>query len=67
MHASKLVKRLGQRFESARRLSKSAHLQVKRGRQSERRDAYRLRVLQPVVQPVWIKPSPHDVLEVQLP
>jgi transposase InsO family protein len=67
MHASKLVAGAGKRFESARRLSKSANLQVKRGRRSERRDAYRLRVLQPVVQPVWTKPSPHDVLEVQLP
>ena len=64
VYASKLVKRLGQRFESARRLSKSADLQVKRRRQSERRDASRLRVLQPVLQPVWPKPSPRDVLEV---
>ncbi len=36
------------RFESARRLSKSAYLQVKRGRRSERWDASQLHVLQPV-------------------
>src|SRR5919107_6348655 len=50
-----LVMSRGKRFESARRLLKNAHLQVKRERRSERWDASRLHVLQPILQPDWPK------------
>ena len=54
-HDRSLVMSRGKRFESARRLSKNADLQVKRKRRSGRWDASRLHVLQPVLQPVWPK------------
>ena len=47
--------RLGKRFESARRLSKNADLQVKREDKEVGQDLSQPYLLQPVLQPVWSK------------